>query len=1132
MAGKILVLTMMKIFILFVVLTVVSLAITKPTYDGSIFHNARYCNSIMAAPTTRKQLQMTIDSQESKNFKFLTLAILILLSGDVNPNPGPVKYPCSVCEKPVAKNHRALQCDQCDSWVHIKCDNPPMTPKEYEKFMTITHLTWECPSCRLPNLSDSFFMDRSNINLANSFSALSDSNESLASDSDSSQQSFTKRPGTIRFMTMNCQSLRRANRWTTLNAHINTYLPIHLTETQLDSNIASSEILQGGSDYDICRKDRNSHGGGVMIMTHKKYVTTNETGYDSDCEIIWNKIAMSGCKPLYTAAYYRPPNGDQYALEQLEESLQKIPQQRHSPNILLSGDFNMPALNWGEENYSVDNQPEYGAGLNNKMLEIVDDYNLSQCVKEPTREHNILDLVLTTNPDLVRNVQVVDGMSDHKAVICDIDMKAKINRKKPRKIFLYKDADMDTLKQQLRTSYDSFKNVQHTREVEENWKDFKNILQSVMRENIPQKTLSGRNHIPWMTYSIRRKIRQKQRLYNKAKRSREEKDWKAFRDARRTIKHLLEKAHTDYVMNLLSMPDSNKQHTSITKKFWRYIKSQKRDSCGISPLTEDGRTHEDNKGKAEVLSRQFQSVFTKEDNTYIPQMTDTQRLPPIGSLTISTAGVEKLLGGIDLKKASGPDEIPCRIMKDASAEIAPFLRDIYQQSLITGKVPEDWRSANITCLFKKGDRSVPANYRPVSLTSVPCKLLEHIIFHHIISHLELHDFFVDYQHGFRRQRSCETQLIVTLEDISRSLNNKHQVDMLILDFSKAFDTVAHRRLLTKLEHYGIRGEVLHWLESWLTTRHQRVVVDGENSEEVAVSSGVPQGTVLGPLMFLIYVNDIGNEVRSNLRLFADDALLYKEVTSEDDARQLQSDLTRLEQWSKQWQMSFNPKKCIVQRVHKSRNPIIRDYQLLGHTLDTSQHSTFLGVQISSDLSWDQHITNIAAKANRSLGFVRRNLQRCPEKVKEQAYVALVRPHLEYACCAWDPYLKKHINLLEMVQRRSARFVKSNHSREEGTVTALYRDLQWKTLQQRRQTFRLIMMYKIINGLVAVKIPPYITKPTRDTRNFHPLRYRQVSTRINQYQHSFLPRTIRDWNALPDELLECPSLEAFRRNINA
>ena len=868
MAGEVVVKTL-QFFIILLTITIVLSAITKPPQLES---KCRYVNfSVIKIPTSRKQMEITLDTSRSRNFKYFVISALALLAGDINPNPGPIKYPCSVCGKPVAKNHRALQCDQCDTWVHIKCDNPPMAPKEYEIYTNHSHLSWECPSCKLPNLSDSFFSEHE-LNLSNSFSVLSD-NTQMESDTESNT-TYDKEPGTVRFMTMNCMSLRRENRWTALNSIINTYHPdiVHLTETHLDNSISSSEVLQGNDEYVTCRKDRNGHGGGVMIMTHRKFISTHEPTLDSDCEIVWNKIALTGSHPLYTASFYRPPNSSKLSLEQLENSLQKIPQVRGLPNIVLSGDFNLPSLCWGEEEYSVESQPDYGTGVNTKLLEIINDQSLVQLVKEPTREENILDLTFTTNPDLVTNTQIIDGMSDHQAVITDIMIRAKLNKKKPRTIYLYERGNMDSLREQLKDHYNIFKELSPSRTVEENWNDFKNTLYKVMTTTIPRKNLTSRTNVPWMTYKIRREIRRKQRLYNKARRTNNENDWKNFKEARRVTKASLENSHNEYVMSLLESTN-DQRNTSITRKFWRYIKNQKRDNCGISPLTSNGQVHEDSKGKAEVLNSQFQSVFTNEDTSRMPKLPHKDRLPSIEELQVSTKGIQKLLADINPKKASGPDEVPCRIMKEAAQEIAPFLRDLYQQSLQQGELPDDWKSANISCIFKKGDRTRPENYRPVSLTSVPCKIFEHVIFHHIMKHLDQHHFLVDYQHGFRRQRSCETQLVVTIEELAKSLDSKTQTDMLILDFSKAFDTVAHQRLLLKLEHYGIRGQLLEWIKKWLTTRRQKVVVDGEGSAEVPVTSGVPQGTVLGPLMFLIFVNDIGKNISSKLRLLADDTLL-------------------------------------------------------------------------------------------------------------------------------------------------------------------------------------------------------------------------------------------------------------------
>ncbi len=324
--------------------------------------------------------------------------------------------------------------------------------------------------------------------------------------------------------------------------------------------------------------------------------------------------------------------------------------------------------------------------------------------------------------------------------------------------------------------------------------------------------------------------------------------------------------------------------------------------------------------------------------------------------------------------------------------------------------------------------------------------MEHIIFRHIMLHLESHDILVDYQHGFRQKRSCESQLVTTVEDIAKHLDKKEQVDMLILDFSKAFDVVPHRRLLRKLEHYGIKGKLLAWIEAWLTQRHQCVAVEGETSCKSRVKSGVPQGTVLGPLMFLLYINDIGDNILSKLRLFADDSLLYLGIENRQDSLQLQEDLDKLVAWADKWQMKFNATKCYVLRITNKKNPTLHNYTMHGHILEVVDQNPYLGVQFTSHLKWDTHIDNIVSKANRSLGFLRRNISKFPEDIKKKAYLAIVRPNLEYASSVWDPHQKNHINKIEMVQRRAARFIKRQYNREPGTVTRIMNELKLPTLK--------------------------------------------------------------------------------------
>ena len=228
--------------------------------------------------------------------------------------------------------------------------------------------------------------------------------------------------------------------------------------------------------------------------------------------------------------------------------------------------------------------------------------------------------------------------------------------------------------------------------------------------------------------------------------------------------------------------------------------------------------------------------------------------------------------------------------------MADIFTTLFQASLNQGIVPPDWKTANIVPLFKKGDKSNPANYRPISLTSLTCKILEHVVFSNFMTHFEKYNILDNAQHGFRKNRSCVSQLITTLDDFANTLKNQQQTDAILLDFSKAFDKVDHSGLLSKLELYGIRGPLLEWTSSFLVGRKQSVIVDGQTSPPSNVLSGVPQGTVLGPLFFLVYINDIsrGLSKGTTIRLFADDSLLYRPIKSLKDCEILQHDLNTLQ----------------------------------------------------------------------------------------------------------------------------------------------------------------------------------------------------------------------------------------------
>ena len=657
-------------------------------------------------------------------------------------------------------------------------------------------------------------------------------------------------------------------------------------------------------------------------------------------------------------------------------------------------------------------------------------------------------------------------------------------------------------------------------------------LQRMMDAHVPHAMSKQRHDLPWLTPALKRECRRKQRLYNKWKRTGRAEDKALYDDLHTATRAALKRSHWGYINGILQTG----LESGDTKPFWRYCKTQKQDGTGVSALKQRGQLYSDRKKKGDILADQFSSVFT--DDT-----TDTNRdscltgpgFAPISPLTITVNGVLKLLRELNPKKASGPDKVPCFLLKELAAELAPVYTHLFRQSLDSGITPPSWLEAWISPIFKKGSRCDPANYRPVSLTSVPCKLLEHILCTHIRGHLDHLGVITDVQHGFRAGHSCESQLLLTTHDLYRSQDRKEQVDVAVLDFSKAFDTVPHDRLLGKLEFYGITGPVYNWIRAFLKDRSQSVMVEGEHSRKDPVLSGVPQGTVLGPLLFLLFVNDLPNCVSNGTRtrLFADDCLVYREVHSQEDRVKLQADLDALGAWSSRWGMRFNTSKCEILQVGKGSRtlPATHFYTLNGDVLKLVSSAKYLGVLATHDLSWSEHIRAISAKANAKLGWARRNLRGCPYKLRDIAYTTLIRPGLEYSDSVWDPTNKADVKLLDQVQHRAARWAKGKSKFEACSVSALQSELGWLPLSERRRHHRLSILYKIRNGLLAVK--PEAIDLVRNTRPGKQRMYVRPSARDGSpLWHQFVFRTVKEWNELPAIAAEAGSLDEFKSELVA
>ena len=366
--------------------------------------------------------------------------------------------------------------------------------------------------------------------------------------------------------------------------------------------------------------------------------------------------------------------------------------------------------------------------------------------------------------------------------------------------------------------------------------------------------------------------------------------------------------------------------------------------------------------------------------------------------------------------------------------------------------------------------------------------------------------------------------MTSLRTLSKLLG---QTDAVLLDFSKAFDKVDHKILLSKMDSMGIQGPLHDWMSSFLKDRLQYVIVDGSISKPCKALSGVPQGTVLGPLLFLIYINDIHDNLSpgTTLRLFADDSLLYRVINSIHDTFILQKDLDQLQKWEKANKMEFHPGKCQILRITNKQKPIITNYNIHNTILQVFSSAKYLGVSIDSKLNWKDHSNNVYNKASFMLSFLERNFYKCPENVKINLFNALVRPILEYGCCAWDPYRNKQISRLELINKRAARFVTGNHRREHGNTNKNMKSLGWSPLSERRAQIKLITFYKIQKNEVHIPSDDLVQNLRK------PLNFSVPQSKVDAHLYSYYPSTIRLWNSLPNSVKSSNSTTAFKHSLN-
>lgn len=838
-------------------------------------------------------------------------------------------------------------------------------------------------------------------------------------------------------------------------------------------------------------------------------MTSRIVNINSSIEIVWAECETHSNKVLIGCCY-RPPDTNLYFLVELRSNIAKALELCPADIVYLFGDFNFPLIDWKNLSSACRTSMEF--------ISLALDFNLFQMITQPTRGTNILDLVFTNAPETVSEIVCLDGFSDHKLLQLTLNIPLQFTGVSNKTIRDYNRGDYNKINKELDTFLSgTFLTFFSVRSVQENWLLFKETLCKLVEKYIPLIKVSGDTRNPWFTKCLRRLRNKKKRLYTNAKRTNSPTAWDRYGLFWKEYCSALAEAKDKYYSHdLPSLLKHNPQ------KFWQVI-SPNSGSHHIS-LCDSNHVPVSDKDCAVAFNTFFSSVFTTEDHSNIPQVTDLdyQYMEPID---VTEDGIAGLINNLKLSSSSGPDNINSKILKNTVTLSSKFLYHIYRQSLSSGQLPSDWKTAKVVPVHKSGNKNSPENYRPISLTSICCKMLEHIIASHVYRHLESNNFFFSNQHGFRKGFSCETQLLEFTTDIHFNMDHSLQTDCIFLDFSKAFDRVAHCRLISKLSVLKLDSPTLSWIRNFLTNRQQFTIVNEYTSSLTYVTSGVPQGSVLGPLLFLIYINDLPNNISSCMRVFADDCILYRPIKSPDDHLILQHDLQIVSNWCEAWQMKLNSSKCKIMTFSRKTSNHSFSYHI--NTILVSQASAYkyLGVNLTSNLSWTSHITSICANASKSLGYIRRNLRNCPSDIRKLAFLTFVRPQLEFASPIWSPYHEYLIRMLEAIQNRASRFISRDYN-YQSSITRIKLNLSLETLSSRRDIALLSLFHRYVYQMKPSNLP-LVRAPCTSRRLHNDFSYNRIYGNTDAFNASALPRAIRFWNSLPNNTVAQTNKDKFR-----
>ena len=941
-----------------------------------------------------------------------------------------------------------------------------------------------------------------------------------------------------------------------LNTYININKPdiVVLNETWLKKSILDREVIENDI-YELFRNDRDriSHppdpdnpkrfrryGGGVLIAIRSDLKAEYKNiSVRKGAEIKAIEVTIDEKKFVFCSVYRVGTLGEDnyHSFLNTVKSFYKI---RNTRKIFIIGDMNLREVSWPVSDGQVIN-----SRIERLFVDSFDELGLDQCITVPTHDKGrTLDVLVTNSKPLVSNLLVLEKdsvcKSDHFPVTFQVKTNVKHQPAPKRKIYNFKKANWNELNETLKNV--PWNEIINNREPEQAWCNLKTLLFRAIDMHIPTITIKSTFSPPWFDSECFEFYREKERAHRRKKQNCNVANELDFSVKRRQFKNLCDQKLRD---NMYNYDDPE----LITKKLWSHVKS-KSNCHRIPECIHRSKTYRNKSSeKAELFNSFFYDQFS-ESSIYNIDI-DWSNDHIMNEISFDYRRIEKLLFEINPNKASGPDGIYGTILKNCAKSLALPLSIIFETSYNAGLLPTEWKSANIVPIHKKGPKDDVENYRPVSLTCLVMKIFERLI---KVELLNKTSHFLDVrQHGFLSQKSCTTNMIGFTDNVVLSINdcNTMSTDVIYFDFSKAFDSVNHDIILYKLKHfYEIDGRLLKFLRNYLCERKQCVILENVKSSYKDVLSGVPQGSILGPILFVLFINDMpqGIDPGSKLALYADDTKLWRKITCDEDIIKLQDDIGYLHKWAELNKMKFHPQKCKVVSVHSKPSPlsmlpfVTSHYHLGNNLLAYADSEKDLGILINKKLNFNEHCEQILSKANQKYGLLRRTCNFVNDTQRKRIlYLTLVRSQFEHCSQIWNPQSETMLAKFEAIQKKCIKWILSEEElsyRSHDVYIRKCKQVKILPLRQRFKVSDLVLFHKIFNKLISEKLPDYLSLFTgnRRLRSCHLDRLSFVSTitpkgnTCSLLKKSFFYRTHLLWNSLPLDIKEIVSPNLFKDRL--